>query len=246
NSSTLYATAPSTGVSGIGSDGHVQVADFNLDGHPDLFISSRPAQGNSGTVYGYVWDVHNNTVSTPIAQAVSLPGKSIPLIADIDNDNVPEVVLHCGVSGANIRAYKYDAATRTFSLFWTKGFSEDSYSNSMTLFDFNQDGENELLICDNDMISIVNGSTPALAATAIYTYPFREVTIMQYPVIADIDNDGAAEIVFVGKQNSQSYQGTLNICRSNGDPWAPARPVWNQYMRCGTNICTTSPTSITI
>lgn len=236
NSSTLYATAPSTGVSGIGTDGHAQVADFNLDGHLDVFLSSRPGQVNSATIYGYVWDVFNNTVSTPIAQSVTLPGKSIPLIADIDNDGTPEVVLHVAVAGSNVRAYKYNAAARTFSLFWTKGFSEDSYSNSLTLFDFNQDGENELLICDNDSIKIVNGSTPALAQRTISSLGFREVTIMQYPIIADIDNDGAAEIVFVGKQNSQSYQGTLNICRSNGDPWAPARPVWNQYMYNITNV----------
>ncbi len=236
NTSMLYARAPSTGVAGIGPDGHAQVADFNLDGHLDVLFTNRPNATNSGTVYVYVWDVYNNTVSTPIVQPVSLPGKSIPLIADIDNDGTPEVVLHCGISGANIRAYKYDAATATFSLFWTKGFSEDSYSNSMTLFDFNQDGENELLICDQSNISIVNGSTPALAQTAISTLSFREVTIMQYPLIVDVDNDGAAEIVFVGKQNSVSYQGTLNICRSNGEPWAPARPVWNQYMYNITNV----------
>ena len=230
NSATLYVTALISGVSGISADGHVQVADFNLDGHLDILHTCRPSMDNGGTVYGYVWDVFNNTVSTPIVQSVTLPGKSIPLIADIDNDDTVEVVLHCGVPGANVRAYKYHADSRTFSLFWTKGYSEDSYSNSLTLFDFNQDGNNELLICDNDLISIVNGSTPEQAQTALSTLAFREVTIMQYPVIADIDNDGAAEIVFVGKRNSQSYQGTLNILRSSGTPWAPARPVWNQYM----------------
>lgn len=236
NSATLFATAPTTGVSGIGSDGHVQVADFNLDGYLDVFISCRPSANNSATVYGYVWDVHNNTVSTPIVQAVTQPGKSIPLIADIDNDGIPDVVMHCGNVGANIRAYRYDTVSQSFSLFWTKGFSEDSYSNSMTLFDFNQDGENEMLICDNNQIAIVNGSTPALAQGTISSLAFHEITIMQYPLIVDVNNDGAAEIVFVGKQNTQSYQGTLNICRSNGEPWAPARPVWNQYMYNSTNV----------
>ena len=226
NSSSLYATAPTS----IISDGHAQVADFNLDGHLDVFVSIRNNSANSATINAYVWDVFNNTVSAPITQSVSQPGKSIPLIADIDNDDSLEVVLHCGVPGGNIRAYKYHADANAFSLFWTRGFSEDSYSNSMTLFDFNQDGESELLICDNDKISIVNGSSPTLAQQTLYQYPFKEVTIMQYPIIADIDNDGAAEILFVGKENTQSFQGTLNICRSNGDPWAPARPVWNQYM----------------
>jgi len=236
NSSTLYATAPSTGVSGITADGHAQVADFNLDGHLDVFISCRPAEANAGMVYGYVWDVFNNTVSTPIEQPVTQPGKSIPLIADIDNDGTPEVVLHCGVPGENVRAYKYNAATHSFSLFWTKGFVEDSYSNSLTLFDFNQDGESELLICDENNISIVNGSTPALVQNAIATFPFKEVTIMQYPVVADVNNDGAAEIVFVGNETAKTIQGSLNVLRSGGEPWAPARPVWNQYMYNITNV----------
>ena len=236
NSATLYATAPSTGVSGISNDGHVQVADFNLDGHIDLFFSSRPSQQNSASVYGYVWDVYNNSVSEPIVQAVTAPGKSIPLIADIDNDDSLEVVLHCGVAGANVRAYKYHAVTQSFSLLWTRGFNEDSYSNGLTLFDFNQDGESELLICDQNNISIVNGSSATLAQQTLATFPFKEVTIMQYPVIADVDNDGAAEIVFVGRQNNMSIQGTLNILRSDGMPWAPARPVWNQYMYNVTNV----------
>lgn len=240
NSAQLYATAPQTIVSGISSDGHSQVADFNLDGHLDVLFTCRPSVNNQGVVYVYVWDVFNNTVSTPIQQAVSQPGKSIPLIADIDNDGTPEVVLHCGVPGENVRAYKYSAATHSFSLFWTKGFSEDSYSNSLTLFDFNQDGENELLICDQNNISIVNGSTPVgqtlPASATIATFPFKEVTIMQYPVIADVDNDGAAEIVFVGNENAATIQGSLNILRSGSTPWAPARPVWNQYMYNITNV----------
>ena len=236
NSATLYATAPSTGVSGISDDGHAQVGDFNLDGHLDIFFSCRPALGNSTRVYFYVWDVYNNTVSTPVAEQVSAPGKSIPLLADIDNDDTLEVVIHIGIPGNNVRAYKYHEASNAFTLFWTKGFAEDSYSNGMTLFDFNQDGENELLISDNNRVSIVNGSTPALAQNTLSYIDFYQITIMQYPLIADIDNDGAAEIIFVGKQNMSSYQGTLNVCRSNGDPWAPARPVWNQYMYNVTNV----------
>lgn len=236
NSATLYATAPSTGYQSIPADGHAQVADFNLDGYLDVLLSCRPNVDNQGKIYAYVWDVHNSTVSAPIAQSVSQPGKSIPLIADIDNDDSLEVVIHCGVPGQNVRAYKYHASSSSFSLLWTKGFSEDSYSNGLTLFDFNQDGENELLICDQNNISIVNGSTPALAQNAIAIFPFKEVTTMQYPVIVDVNNDGAAEIVFVGNETTATIQGSLNILHSGGTPWAPARPVWNQYMYNSTNV----------
>lgn len=114
--------------------------------------------------------------------------------------------------------------------------NEDSYSNSVTAFDFNQDGLLELLICDQSTIRIVNGSgkshltgNDTIPVYVLSSLPYSEVTIMQYPVIADVDADGAAEIVSVGSSK-------LNIFKSSGQPWAPARPVWNQYLYNVTNI----------
>lgn len=227
NSIVISQVAPL--VPNVPSDGHAQVADFNLDGHLDIFITNRSNGNHTSTVYGYVWDVFNNAVSSPITIPVTKTGKSMPLIADIDNDDSLEVVIHCGVTGANVKAYKYHADSRTFTHFWDKSYNEDSFSNGVTMFDFNQDGESELLISDQTTLSIANGSREGFPPTNISTLNISEVTIMQYPVIADVDGDGAAEIVFVGGSK-------LNICRSAGDPWAPARPVWNQYMYNVTNV----------
>jgi gliding motility-associated-like protein len=114
--------------------------------------------------------------------------------------------------------------------------NEDSFSNSFTAFDFNQDGLLELVICDQGTLRIVNGSgkshltlNDTIPVYVLSSFPFTETTIMQYPVIADVDADGAAEIVSVGSTK-------LNIFKSSGQPWAPARPVWNQYVYNVTNI----------
>lgn len=221
----------------VPTDGHPQVADFNQDGFLDVLITVRTSDLHSATVYGYVWDVHNQTVSTPFTISTNSSGKSIPLIADIDNDGALEVVIQCGASDHNrFKAYKYDATSRTFSLLWGLQPNEDSYSNGITAFDFNLDGLLELIICDQSTLKIVNGSGKSHLThndtVPIYTlgsFPFSEVTIMQYPVIADVDADGAAEIVSVGSNK-------LNILKSTGQPWAPARPVWNQYMYNITNV----------
>ena len=219
-------------------DGHPQVADFNLDGYLDVFISIRTSDMQQGVVYGYVWDVFNETVSTPITIQTSFSGKSIPLIADIDNDGALEVVIQSAVSNSSdkIQAYKYNAATQTFSLMWGMSPDEDSFSNSFTAFDFNQDGLLELIICDQSKLKIVNGSgkshqtlNDTVPVYVLSQFNFSETTIMQYPVIADVDADGAAEIVSVGSSK-------LNFFKSSGQPWAPARPVWNQYMYNVTNI----------
>jgi gliding motility-associated-like protein len=232
--SLLQQTSPPAQVP---TDGHPQVADFNQDGFLDVLITVRTSDMHPATVYGYVWDVHNQTVSTPFTISTSSSGKSIPLIADIDNDGALEVIIQCGASDYNrFRAYKYDAISQTFSLLWGLQPNEDSYSNGITAFDFNLDGLLELIICDQSTLKIVNGSGKSHLThndtVPVYTlgsFPFSEVTIMQYPVIADVDADGAAEIVSVGSNK-------LNILKSTGQPWAPARPVWNQYMYNVTNI----------
>ena len=236
NSLTLVKqTAPPTGVP---ADGHSQVADFNLDGHPDVFISIRTTDMHQGTVYCYVWDVFNQTVSNPLTIPTSFSGKSIPLIADIDSDGALEIVIQNGSTDTynRIQAYKYNAATQSFSMMWGLHPDEDSFSNSFTAFDFNQDGLLELVICDQSTLRIVNGSgkshithNDTVPVYVLNSFPFSETTIMQYPVIADADADAAAEIVSVGSTK-------LNILKSSGLPWAPARPVWNQYMYNVTNI----------
>ena len=236
NSVTLWkqATPPAS----VPTDGHPQVADFNMDGHLDVLISVRSSDIQQAVVYGYVWDVFNETVSTPFSIQTSFSGKSVPMIADIDNDGALEIIIQSGVSSSNdkIQAYKYHANTQTFSLIWGLAPQEDSYSNGVTSFDFNQDGLLELVISDEIALKIVNGSGKSHLTqndtVPVYTLgslPFTEITIMQYPLIADVDADGAAEIIAVGSNR-------LNIIKSSGTPWAPARPVWNQYMYNVTNI----------
>ena len=218
--------------SGISVDGHAQVADFNLDGYLDVFISNKSSSG-SGNVGCYVWDVHNNTVSQPLIISTVGNGKSIPLIADIDGDNYLEMVIQCQVSGNKIRAYKYNPTSSSFTMMWDFAVDEDSYSNGATTFDFNHDNEMEILISDQSHIKIVEGAT----GTTITQLSFGECTVMQYPIIADVDADGAAEITICGQFGSgHTNSGHLVVFCSPTVPWAPARKVWNQYMYNVTNI----------
>jgi len=233
NSVTLSKTI--TPPSGVPADGHAQAVDFNKDGHLDLLITTRNASGNSGRVYAYVWDVYNNVLSTPLNINTDRSGKSIPLIADVDNDGELEIVIQCKMSSTSItvRCYKYDPTAMTFSYLWGYTPSEDSYSNTPTLFDFNQDGINEILISDQSRIRILDGRNGSIKATL----NFGQVTIMQYPVIADVDGDGSADIIAVGILNgTHEYTGHLNIFKSSTTPWAPARKVWNQYMYNAVNV----------
>ncbi|MDR2763755.1 MAG: FG-GAP-like repeat-containing protein [Tannerella sp.] len=219
--------------SGIVADGHAQVADFNDDGKLDILVSNRSSDVHNTSnvvVSVYVWDVastptSNSIMGTPLSITTGMSGKSIPLIADVNNNGKLDIVIQCDMTGTDydIRAYEFNAGT--FTYLWGVDPNEDSYSNGATLFDFNQDGANEVLISDQVTISIYDGASGTRRADLL----FAETTIMQYPVIADVDADGSADIVVCGNN-------TLNILKSSGTPWTWARPVWNQYMYNSVNV----------
>ena len=221
---------------GIINDGHVQVADFNLDGHPDILISNRDAEGSSGTVSFYVWDVFNNQTSLPIQLETHFTGKSVPLIADFENDGLLELLIDCcHENDKGLRAYRFNPTTNGFSFLWSLPIDEDSYSNSATLFDFNADGKNELVYTDNSFMRIYDLST--MPPTELSMIDCGEISIMQVPIVADVDDDGSAEIVVTGKAGGYMQADTeLKVFKSSTEPWRPARKVWNQYMYHVTNV----------
>ncbi len=221
---------------GIINDGHVQVADFNLDGHPDILISNRDTEGSTGTVSFYVWDVFNNQTSLPIQLETHFSGKSVPLIADFDHDGFVELLIDCcHENDKGLRAYRFNPSTNGFSFLWSLPIDEDSYSNTATLFDFNADGKNELVYTDNSYLRIYDLSTTP--PTELSTIDCGEISIMQVPIVADVDNDGSAEIVVTGKAGGYMQANTmLKVYRSSTEPWLAARKVWNQYMYHVTNV----------
>ncbi|GHT73885.1 hypothetical protein AGMMS50262_05790 [Bacteroidia bacterium] len=232
NSVTMVKTI--TPPDGIIADGHAEAVDFDNDGHLDILITNRNTWTNSGTVSMYVWDVFRNTVSAnPLKINVINSGKNIPLIADVDNDRQLEIVLQCanqvnspfiGVPAKSFICYKYNTVTQSFSYLWAITPNEDSFSNGITLFDFNQDGTNEILFTDQANIRIYNANqTGNMTNNYLVSLGYGGTTVMQIPLIADVDNDGASEIII-------SSNGTVTIFKSLYEPWAPSRPVWNQYM----------------
>lgn len=218
------------------NDGHVQVADFNLDGHPDILISNRDTEGSYGTVSFYVWDVYNNQTSLPIQLETYFTGKSVPLIADFDNDGRLEILIDCCANdGQGQRAYRFNPNTNSFNHLWTLAIDEDSYSNTATLFDFNNDDINELVLTDNSRLLVYDLSYNP--PTLLSSIDCGEITIMHVPIVADVDNDGSAEIVVTGKPGGYMQANTmLKVYKSATEPWRNARKVWNQYMYHVTNV----------
>ena len=153
--------------------------------------------------------------------SVSIPGGGHggPLtVADMDNDGEPEI----GVAGA----YRYAAFNANGSLLWSK--PTEDYSSHVTgssVFDFNADGKAEVVYADQKYLRVYNGED----GDVVYEIPNPSSTLMEMPVVVDVDNDGHAEIVLAS--NNYRYSGTngLRVFEGRHDNWPDTRKIWNQH-----------------
>jgi gliding motility-associated-like protein len=229
----------------IPQDGNVAVADFDMDGQLDVLVvidGTPSTTTDSAYIYAY------NPVTENILFVHSHYAKTIgyPLVGDIDGDGYLEFVYidyKTPVSLSRITAVKYNPMIGLQTK-WQATHSDESGQTSMTLFDFNQDGIMEIVYRDQSDLRIINGSGKS-HKTGNDTIPFYNLftksmyagTWKEYPVVADVNNDGQAEIVTCGKVGSGlGWVGGQLWVVGGIHPWAPARPVWNQYMYNVTNV----------
>jgi hypothetical protein len=128
-----------------------------------------------------------------------------PTIADFDGDGMPEI----GVAGN-----------------YSSGFTGSS------VFDFEGDGAAEVVYADENDVWVFDGTT---GAVKLQESAHSSTTCSEYPVVADIDNDGQAEIIYASAAYSGSETGVTVIGDLDGS-WMPSRPIWNQHSYDITNV----------
>jgi len=203
-------------------DGITSVGDIDGDGELDV-INVRDISFPDG---GGIW-VWNPRTGDVIASAISGPSGGVPFIGDVDGDCAPEI----GITfEKQLRMYKYNG-TSSLQLLYNLPTTDESGFTGITMFDFNQDGKHELVYRDETDLRIINGSNGITLAS----YPVKSGTGLEYPVIADVDNDGQAEILVNGYLNDPTEQRVFCF-ESAATPWAPARSVWNQPGYNVTNV----------
>ena len=142
-----------------------------------------------------------------------------------------------GTAGRNrYVVLEYDANADELVVKWQKTNLDDgSERTGSTLFDFEGDGNNEVVYSEEAHLYVWRGTD----GSELVKIPAEAGTRTEYPLVADINNDGFAEIVFtLQKGNGPGFSGDGSIAayRSGISPWVSARQVWNQHGYFVTNI----------
>ncbi|MEQ1747706.1 MAG: VCBS repeat-containing protein, partial [Saprospiraceae bacterium] len=201
------------------------MGDIDGDGALDVVVVRDRNYPDGGGIW--VWNPRTGAV---IASASAGLSGGVPFIGNVTGDCTPEI----GMTFRNeLRMYRYDG-TPQLKLLYSLPTTDKSGFTGITMFDFNQDGRQELVYRDETDLRILDGSTGVTLAS----YPMKSKTGMEYPVVADVDRDGQADILVNGYQTDSAGVIDLRVyCfESAGAPWAPARSVWNQYGYHVTNI----------
>ena len=126
---------------------------------------------------------------------------------------------------------------------WRRDSDDDSSrATSSSVFDFNGDGAAEVIYNDECNFRIYDG----VSGGVLFSEISRSRTAIENPVVADVDNDGNAEVV-VGMNTAQRDRcdddpgdpAGPNGIRIWGDPtdtWVSARRIWNQQSYHVTNV----------
>ncbi|MEM9071503.1 MAG: FG-GAP-like repeat-containing protein [Myxococcota bacterium] len=169
-----------------------------------------------------------------------LEGRSIrrvggaPTVADFDGDGRPEIgVAYAAAYGV------YDVECEDASdegcigrgLLWKADTSDASSAGTgSSVFDFNGDGRSEVIYNDEQAFRVYDGLTGRVE----FQEPNSSRTRSENPTIADIDNDGDAEIIFSANAEARFIfewwtDPGVEIWGDRRGRWVGSRRIWNQH-----------------
>ena len=223
----------------VNYDGQTFLVDFDSDGDLDICVigvAHELAYSTSHTINVYVWDGQTSDIIAQKELFVNSSwGASIPYSGDLNGNGSPEIIFSVPEIGMMVYTYNPSFPYNMQLLHQHEPFAETA---GFTVFDFNQDGQNEIVYRGNMELFIVDGNTLENLCTPITAY---SPTITEYPIIADVNADGHAEIIVTRAyqpwEQSGNAEGCVTVYGSQiPGAWSSARKVWNQWAYNSVNI----------
>ena len=226
---------------GGANDGFAAVANFDADPEAEIAIIRAANIGSAGSLFlldhrGAL--LHRIPIPWDRTACASNEGGP-PTIADFDGDGRPEV----GVA-ASTRYTVFDldclgdpvpAGCADNGVLWAVPNNDcSSRTTGSAVFDFDGDGASEVVYNDERYFRIFRGAD----GSELVRIRNCSHTRVEYPVIADVDNDGNAEIVFI--ENGHDCAGEdvagIQVWGDAADRWVPTRRIWNEHTYHITNV----------
>ena len=199
-----------------GQDGLVSVADFDGDGEGEIVVSGGARVWGLETNGTQIWEV-----SFEGGSYLSIGSTAVD---DIDGDGEPEIVF-----AAQNYLYAYEWGGE---LIWQTPISDTSGAAGPTLFDFEMDGYPEVLYADENTIRFFNGLD---GSVKFESDSHTSVTILETPIVVDVDGDDQVEIV-VGHCSWSGTHTGVTVYGDADQSWPPGRKIWNQHAYNITNV----------
>ena len=234
-----FSTLNTTGGTCQGSlpcDGYTAVGNFDEDPEGEVVIVRQGEifiVGHDGVLAHQIAIPWQDCVKGGIKANESGP----PTIADFDGDGFAEI----GTAGADYYAVidlqcvgdpLPEACFDEYIRWATPNQDCSSRATASSVFDFEGDGKAEVVYADETSFRILDGTTGAV----LYTDTSHgSNTRVEMPVIADVDNDGSAEIVIPENNNGGGTPG-IEVWRDAEDNWVRSRRIWNQHGYHITNV----------
>jgi hypothetical protein len=196
-----------------GRDGLIAVADFDGDGDGEIvktsgwYITGMESDGTE------VWG--------PINYGFAGVNVGPPSIDDLDADGVPDIVF---AAQDVLVAMKWGGVEM-----WRAPVDDVSGAAGAVLFDFEMDGYPEVLYADETTVRFYSGLD---GEVKLESDEHGSRTIIETPIVADVDNDGHVEIV-VGHC---TWDRSFTVYGDADDSWPAGRKTWNQHGYSITNV----------
>ncbi|MBW2523720.1 MAG: hypothetical protein JRI23_06070 [Deltaproteobacteria bacterium] len=209
--------------------GPPNVDDFDGDGFPEV--------GTAASTAYVVFDFQDPGASCPTWTSVTHDNGNLPRTPPATTCNQDS---DCG----DLAQFACNEATNSCVCLhnnWRRATEDDSSQvTGSSVFDFNGDGAAEVVYNDECRFRIYDG----LDGEVLFDPPSESRTRIEYPIVADVDNDGNAEIVFSTTNESgfcsqnldSSYNNGIEVWGDAGDYWVSARRIWNQHAYNVTNV----------
>ncbi|MBK9757663.1 MAG: VCBS repeat-containing protein [Nannocystis sp.] len=206
-------------VSGVGP-GYPSIANLDLDPEPEVLVTNMNGLSLLNHDGSVIYQDQRPTGDFPGGTTWLRPST----VHDFDGDGKSEFATS---SANNYTTYKPIGP----AILWKAAVSDQSGIAAGTAFDFLGDGVAEAMYADEQFMFIFDGKGQVLLKI-----PRSSGTLSEYPIVADIDNDGSAEIVVVSCQYMQPQSPTVQVIRDKMDRWIQARRIWNQHTYHVTNV----------